>query len=170
MKPASILAMLLFGTMLSAQNGPDETAVRKIIQDEGTAWNKGDAEGYSRHFAADGTFTNILGMFFTGREAFRDRHEDILKGVFRGTVLRQEVVSVKFVRPDVAVVETLTWVSGFSKSGPPAGTHTDEKGRLSTRLLQVLVRDGGEWKIASYHNVDVKPGARPYQSHDENHQ
>jgi uncharacterized protein (TIGR02246 family) len=170
MKPASILAMLLFGTMLGAQNGPDEAAVRKIIQDEGTAWNKGDAEGYSRHFAADGTFTNILGMFFTGREAFRDRHEDILKGVFRGTVLRQEVVSVKFVRPDVAVVETLTWVSGFSKSGPPAGTHTDEKGRLSTRLLQVLVRDGGEWKIASYHNVDVKPGARPYQSHNENHQ
>jgi hypothetical protein len=29
---------------------------------------------------------------------------------------------------------------------------------LRTRLLQVLVKDGGEWKIAAYHNVDVKSG------------
>jgi uncharacterized protein (TIGR02246 family) len=51
------------------------------------AWNKGDAQAYSRHFAADGRFTNILGMFFTG-QAFLDRHEEIFKGIFRGTVLR----------------------------------------------------------------------------------
>ena len=158
MKTVSILVVMLFATMLGAQSGPDETAVRKIIRDEGTAWNKGDAEAYSRQFATDGTFTNILGMFFTGHDAFRDRHEEIFKGMFRGTVLRQDVVSVKFVRPDVAVVETLTWISGFSKSGPPPGTHTDAKGRLCTRLLQVMVRDSGEWRIATYHNVDVKPG------------
>ena len=30
--------------------------------------------------------------------------------------------------------------------------------RLRARLLQVLVKDGGEWKIAAYHNVDVKAG------------
>ena len=29
---------------------------------------------------------------------------------------------------------------------------------LRTRLLQVLVKDGGEWKIAAYHNVEVKSG------------
>jgi hypothetical protein len=33
----------------------------------------------------------------------------------------------------------------------------DAKGRLRTRWLQVLVKDGGEWKIASYHNAEVKP-------------
>jgi uncharacterized protein (TIGR02246 family) len=158
MKIVLILATMLFATMLGAQSAPDEKAVRKVIQDEGAAWNKGDAQAYSRDFATDGTFTNILGMFFRGHKAFQDRHEEIFKGMFRGTVLQQEVVSLKFVRPDVAVVETLTWVSGFSQSGPPPGTHTDAKGRLCTRLLQVLVRDGGEWKIATYHNVDVKPG------------
>lgn len=158
MKIASILAGMVVATMLGAQSVPDETEIRQIIQEEVATWNKGDAEAYSRHFATDGTFTNILGMFFTGHKAFRDRHEEIFKGVFRGTVLRQDIVSVKFVRADVAVVETLTWVSGFSKSGPPTGTHADAMGRLRTRLLQVLVREGGEWRIASYHNVDVKPG------------
>ena len=42
----------------------------------------------------------------------RDRHEEIFKGQFRGTVFQQEVVCLRFVRPDVAVVDTLTWVSG----------------------------------------------------------
>ena len=72
MKTASILAMVLFATMLGAQRKPDESAVRKIIRDQTTAWNNGDAEAYSQHFATDGTFTNLLGVFFIGPEAFRD--------------------------------------------------------------------------------------------------
>src|SRR5256885_3935011 len=108
---ALILIMPFFVTISAAQSGPDEAAIRSILQEEGTPWNKGDAQTYSKHFAADGTFTNILGMFFTGHQAFLDRHEEIFKGMFRGTVLRQDVVSLKFVRPDTAVVETLTWIS-----------------------------------------------------------
>jgi uncharacterized protein (TIGR02246 family) len=140
-----------------AAPGADELTIRNILQDEVATWNKGDADGYSRHFADEVTFTNIQGMFFTGKKAFRDRHEEIFKGPFRGTRLGQEIVSLRFVRPDVATVDALTWVSGFSPSGPPADTHTDAKGRLRTRLLQVLVKDGGEWKITVYHNVDIKP-------------
>jgi len=137
--------------------GADEVTIRTILQEEVATWNRGDADGYSRHVAADITFTNIQGMFYTGQKAFRDRHEEIFKGPFRGTTLRQEIVSLRFVRPDVAIVDALTWVSGFSQSGPPPDTHTDAKARLRTRLLQVLVKDGGEWKISVYHNVDIKP-------------
>jgi uncharacterized protein (TIGR02246 family) len=158
MKTTLRLAMLLFATMAGAQGKSDEAAIRSILQEEVTAWNKGDAQAYSQHFAADGTFTNIRGMFFTGHQAFLDRHEEIFKGMFRGTVVRQDVVSLRFVRSDVAVVETLTSVSGFSASGPPPGTPADVKGRLRTRLLQVMVKDAGEWKITVYHNVDIKPG------------
>lgn len=38
----------------------DETAIRKIIQDEVNAWNLGDAAAYSGQVATDGTFTNIV--------------------------------------------------------------------------------------------------------------
>lgn len=34
----------------------------------------------------------------------------------------------------------------------------DAKGQLNTRLLQVVTKEAGAWKIVSYHNVDVKPG------------
>jgi uncharacterized protein (TIGR02246 family) len=155
---AATLGLVLYAGAIRAQNNSDEAAVRQILDSEVTTWNKGDTDGYSRHFAADGTFTNIRGMFFTGHQEFRDRHEAIFKGEFRGTSLKQEIVSLRFVRPDVAIAETLTSVSGFSKAGPPPGTHVDANGRLRTRLLQVLKKDGGEWKIVVYHNVDVKPG------------
>lgn len=158
MKTSLILTILLLAIIAAAQGKPDETAIRSILQEEVAAWNKGDAQLYSQHFATDGTFTNILGMFFTGHQSFLDRHDEIFKGMFRGTVLRQDVVSLRFVRPEAAVVETLTWISGFSASGPPSGSHLDVKGRLRTRLLQVMLKEAGEWKIAVYHNVDIKPG------------
>ena len=83
-------------------------------------------------------------------------HDSLFKRPFHGSTLKQDIVSLKFVRPDVAVVEVLTSVTGIPKLFP--GTNTDDKGRLRTRLLQVDLKDGGEWKIAAYHNTDVKPG------------
>jgi uncharacterized protein (TIGR02246 family) len=154
-----VLAIVLAATIAAMpqavpQPSPDEIAIRNIIQEEITAWNAGDAVAYGRHFAADGTFTNVRGQFFTGRQAFIDRHDFVFKGQFHGSTLKQDIVSLKFVRPDVAVVEVLTSVTGIQKLSP--GTNTDDKGRLRTRLLQVIVKDGGEWKIVAYNNVDVK--------------
>ena len=152
------LALGVLVAQLSAQTAPDETAIRRIIEDEIVAWNKGDAAAYSRHFAAEGTFTNIVGQFFTGHEAFLKQHEVIFEGRFKQTQLQQDVVSLKFVRPDVAVVEVLTSVSGVVAARLASGTSGDASGRLRTRLLQVVAKQGGEWKIVGYHNVDVKPG------------
>jgi uncharacterized protein (TIGR02246 family) len=137
------------------QTSPDETSGRNIIQEEITAWNSGDATAYSHHYASDGTCANIRGQFFTGRQAFTEQHDYLFKGPFHGSTLKQDVVSLKFVRPDVAIVEVLTSVTGIQKLSP--GTKADERGRLRTRLLQVMVKDSGEWKIAAYHNTDVKP-------------
>lgn len=136
----------------------DDTAIRKIIQDEVVAWNRGDAMAYSREFATDGTFTNIRGQFFTGYDAFLKQHEVIFQGIFKNSTLQQDIVALKFIGPDVAVVETLNAVSGMPATSP--GTAADSQGRLRTRLLQVVARQGGEWKIVAYHNVDVKPGVQ----------
>lgn len=151
-----LLALVVLAATIVAkpQPSPEETAVRNIIQEEIAAWNAGDAVAYSRHFAVDGTFTNVRGQYFTGREAFLERHDFVFKGQFHGSKLKQDIVSLKFVRPDVAIVEVLTSVTGIQKLSP--GTSTDDKGRLRTRLLQVMVKDGSEWKIVAYHNTDVK--------------
>ncbi|HEV7389087.1 MAG TPA: SgcJ/EcaC family oxidoreductase [Gemmatimonadaceae bacterium] len=141
---------------LGAQSPKDDSAIRGIIENETATWNRGDAVGYSRDFATTGTFTNIRGQFFDGYDAFLKQHQAIFAGIFRNTNLSQDIVSLRFVRPDVAVVETLTTVHGAGQ--PPPGVATDDQGRFHTRLLQVVARDKGVWKIVSYHNTDIKPG------------
>ncbi len=151
-----LVPILFFATAIAAipQVSCDETAIRNIIHEQIAAWNTGNAVAYARHFAEDGTFTNVRGQFFTGRQAFIDRHDFLFKGQFHGSTLKQDVVSLKFVRPDVAVVEVLTSVTGFQKL--PPGTSVDAKGRLRTRWLQVIAKENAEWKIVTYHNTDVK--------------
>jgi len=150
-----VLATVLVAAIAAAsQPQPDDAAIRLIIQEEVAAWNSGDVGAYAHHFATDGTFTNIRGEFFVGREAFVQKHTFLFNGPFHGSTLKQDIVSLQFVRPDVAIVEVLTSVSGIQKL--PPGTNADSKGRLRTRLLQVLVKNKGEWRIASYHNTDVK--------------
>ena len=148
---------LLSGMKTKAQHNADSMAIRDILQEEVTSWNNGDADTYSKHFSESGTFTNIRGMFFKGHKQFLDRHAEIFKGVFKKSVLQQEVVSFRFLSPDVAIVETLTWISGFPKDGSPKGVYIDSKGRFHTRLLQVFQKQSGDWKIVAYHNTDLKP-------------
>lgn len=155
-----IILTILSGSIavsLNAQASKEETQIRSIIQEEDASWTKGDAVAYSKYFETEGTFTNIRGEFVIGHQSFQDKHDHIFKTVFKGTVLKQDVKSLKFIKPDVAIVETTAWVSGFV-SGPPPGVRLDAQGRLAARLLQVMKKDGNEWKIYSYHNVAVGPG------------
>lgn len=162
---ASLLVVTLFiSCKKDEKDSADPTEIQKIIQEEVTSWNKGDAKAYSVHFAEEGTFTNILGMFSVGHQKFLEQHAKIFQTVFSNTKLIQEVVSLKFIQPDIAIVETISWVSGFS-NGPMPGTSLDDKGRLRVRLLQVMVKDGGEWKIVAYHNVDIKSGIPAPEPH-----
>ena len=151
---STLVVSLAFAASGPGAEADDDTAIRSVIQEEATAWTRGDAVVYSRHFAEDGVFTNILGQFFTGHDAFLQQHDYLFKGPYRGTALHADIVSLKFVRPDVAIVHVLSSVTGFERLAP--GLSTDSKGRLRTRLVQVLVKENKDWKIVDYHNVDVK--------------
>lgn len=156
---AIIFIVTLPATKIKAQTSEDSVAIQAILHEEVDAWNNGDAIAYSKHFSEQGTFTNIKGMFFIGHKKFLERHVEIFKGLFHKTVLQQEIASFRFLSPDVAIVETLTWISGFAKDKMPQGLYIDSKGRLHTRLLHVFQKNVRIWQIVSYHNVDVKADA-----------
>ena len=149
------IPILVLAGPLTAQSRSDTAAVRNIVKNEIETWNKGDAVGYSRDFSAAGTFTNIRGQFFTGYPGYLKQHEVIFQGIFKQTTLKQEIVSLKFIRPDVAILETATTVNGAAQG--PLGVTRDANGRIRTRLMQVVAKENGVWKIMTYHNVDVKP-------------
>jgi uncharacterized protein (TIGR02246 family) len=165
-KATALLLALLFVGNLHAQNIKDSIAVQQLLEQENQSWNQNDAKAYSQHFEKNGTFTNLLGMFMTGYNSFLQTHDHVFKTIFRGTSLKQQLVSIRFADANVVIVETLTTVSGFSGDGPPPGTSLDKNGNLHTRLLQTLIRTGNDWTIIAYHNVDIKAGiAIPEMTH-----
>jgi uncharacterized protein (TIGR02246 family) len=136
----------------------DTKEIRKIILDEEVSWNKGDAKAYSANFDENGLFTNVFGSSFTGYSEFLTRHDKLFNGVFKGSIMNQDITSLKIIAKDVAVVETITRISEFSDNGHLVGIYIDENGFLRTRLLQVLRKEKKSWKIVAYHNVDIKKG------------
>jgi uncharacterized protein (TIGR02246 family) len=129
----------------------DEPAIEQLICELVDAWDRGDAEAYGMRYRADGTFTNVNGALYVGQDEFVRRHAEIFAGYLAGTTISLATTQLRFVGPDVAVVDVD--VSLFGVRAPPAGVALDPAGAVHTCLLLVLVRDRGSWWISAYHNV-----------------
>jgi uncharacterized protein (TIGR02246 family) len=140
----------------------DRASLETLLREEQDAWNDGDAAAFAARVHPEVVFTNIVGMFSVGKTPFEAQHARIFSTMYKGSTLKQTIVHLFFVRPDVAIVDTLTEVTGF-KNLPPGSEAVD--GVLRTRLEQVCVRNGGDWWVAAFHNVVVNPailsGAAP---------
>jgi uncharacterized protein (TIGR02246 family) len=131
--------------------GADEAEIRATLDELSAAWHEGDAAAYGARYQAGATFTNVFGDFYVGREEFDRRHDDVFRGIFKGTTLTLEIRKLRFVRADVAVVDIVTAVGG-AQIRPP-GVDVGADGTLRSSLLMVLTKEHGRWEIAAYHNV-----------------
>ncbi len=134
----------------------DEAAIHQLMRELTEAWNRGDAQAYGARYLAEGTFTNVNGSFYVGREAFTRRHEEVFGGIFKGTLLTLTTRELRFIRPDVAVVDIDASLSGLQA---PPGVQAGPDGALHTCLLLVLVKERGSWWMTAYHNVWRSAGA-----------
>ncbi|MGZ6970090.1 MAG: SgcJ/EcaC family oxidoreductase [Thermoanaerobaculia bacterium] len=132
----------------------EEPLIRKVIDAEEDAWNRGDVKAFAARFQEEGSFTDMFGTVSRGRKELESRHAALFASYFKGSLLALKVRKVRFLRPDVAIVDIDTEVTGFHK--PPSGIYVDAEKVIRTRLVQVMVKAGNEWAIASSHDVDVK--------------
>jgi uncharacterized protein (TIGR02246 family) len=116
-------------------------AVGQLLGEIAEAWNAGDARAYAARYCPDGTFTNTDGTLDLGRDEVVHTAEGAFQGVLAGTKLSPTVRKIRLVRPDVAVVDLDTRVSGM-----PGG-----EVRISQML--VLVEEDDRWWITAQHNV-----------------
>jgi uncharacterized protein (TIGR02246 family) len=129
----------------------DETEIQEFINELAEAWARGDAKAYGARYQADATFTNVLGEFYVGRQQFDLRHDEIFRGAFKGTTVKMEIRKLRFLRPDVAVLDLDTGLFGVKVRLPGAQAGAD--GAIRSCLLMVLTKERGRWEIAAYHNV-----------------
>jgi uncharacterized protein (TIGR02246 family) len=137
------------------QNKDDEAQIRAIVQQESDAWNSGDALAFGAHYAEDGSFTNVIGQQLYGRQAFIDQHARIFSTIYKGSHNSLVVGKIKFLRPDVAVVDIDGTLSGANRL--PPGLKAQEDGALRVKLQEVMTKEKGSWWIAAFHNVAVYP-------------
>ena len=149
------VGLLAGPALVVAQDAAAEAAIRRIIAAQAVAWDQGDGASYARQVAPGVSFTNLFGMVMYGKEAFVSRHQQILTTFYKGTTKKHAVGKIRFVTPDVAIVDIDNEVHGVKAM--PAGIAVPKDGIVKTQLMEVFVRRNGEWWIEAYHNVDTKP-------------
>lgn len=158
---SAALLMFTLGAPLPAlaQDATAEAAIRAIIAEQVVAWNAGDGTRYASHLAPEVSFTNLFGMVMYGAPAFASRHNEILSSFYKGTTKQHVVRRIRFVTPDVAIVDIDNQVQGVKSM--PGSIAVPPDGVVKTQLMEVFVRRDGKWWIEAYHNVDLKPAAKP---------
>ena len=141
---ALAFVLCVFFSAVEAQQIMADTAIQGLVGELGSAWNRGDPAAFSKRFQADGTFTNVNGTTFQGRQAFEQRHQEIFAGPLKGSRTTMTIERAHLVRPDVAVVDV------------DCSTMIGTAAPVRSKLLLVLSSDGVEWTIAAFHNTPVQ--------------
>jgi uncharacterized protein (TIGR02246 family) len=124
----------------------DEQSIHEILKQLEAAWNASDSRRWTSFFASDATFIHIYGGQLDGQDAIEGSHRVIFDTIYKGSRLSIESPSIRFVRPDVAVVFTQMHVA-LAQGGPPPD--------LDTRPTMIMVKELGKWQIAVLQNTRI---------------
>jgi uncharacterized protein (TIGR02246 family) len=145
---AAAIVVLFFCGLAVPQNttdhAKDEAAIRAILAHLEEAWIKGDGKLWGEQFAEDVDFTVWNGLYLKGREAITKSHTEIFSTIFKHEKLRHKVLSIRFLRDDVASVRT-------------EASHVKQEKEFPSRPmvfpLYVMTKEKGRWQIVVFQNT-----------------
>ena len=105
------------------------------------AWDAGDADAYAAEFTADATYVIYAGLISRGRDEIRADHVPVFAKWQRGSRMSMEVIDVRLLGDDAAVVLT---EGGVSTRTPIT------RDKVQTF---VFVREGERWACAAFQNT-----------------
>ena len=116
----------------------EEPALRKAMDDEESAWNRGDAKALAALFRDDATYADAFGGVARGRAEVDRRVGEVLSA-WPGARLALKVRKVRVLKPDVALVEADAELTGWKKL--PPGFRAEDGTTVRSRLLQVFQKE-----------------------------
>jgi uncharacterized protein (TIGR02246 family) len=127
----------------------DEKAIRDILKDQETAWNKHDMKAFTKAFRDDAEGINVVGMYWRGKPAILKHLVD-----FHATFLKDcqeylEEVQVHSVGEGHAVAVNIWKVDAFK--GP--GGHEIPACRHRSTVALAKGKDG--WEVVHFHNTTI---------------
>jgi uncharacterized protein (TIGR02246 family) len=150
-----VFAVLLVPCAARAQSASDEAAVRNIPQGFVAAWAKHSGHELAKLMSEDVDFVNVAGDWLHGRKDFELYHTRLLSGPFHEAVLTSLQTSVRFLRPDLAV---LHW--SWRVEGDKNDDLTPRKPRNGL-FTMIVEKKNAEWLIVVAQNTNQIPGPNP---------
>lgn len=137
----------------------DEKAIGGIIDEFVATWNRRDAAAWAAQFAVDSDHINVVGMLFEGQAENHRRHAEIFLGMFKNSTLRHHIRRLRFLSPDIALVD-LDSVMSIVGPLPPAFTaiskrNPDGAAVMHSRMRHVMKKTDGRWVIVASQNSPV---------------
>ena len=99
-----LVALLVVASSVHAQTKTDEAAVRNVPQAFAAAWERHDGHQLAKIMSEDVDFVNVAAEWLHGKADFELFHTRLLSGRFKESVLTPLEVSVRFTRPDQAIL------------------------------------------------------------------
>ena len=124
----------------------DEAAIQAILEQFETAWNAYDSVSLAALFAEDANFIHIFGGQLDGRTAIEAAHRVIFDTIYRGSHASFMLRSIRFVRPDVAVVLARADVKSKENS---------EMREIETCPTLIVVKEQAKWQIVAFQNTKI---------------
>jgi uncharacterized protein (TIGR02246 family) len=131
----------------------DEAAIRTLYEQLMDGWNSGDGNAFAAPFAEDADFVAFDGSYFKGRQEIATFHQMLFDQFLRGTRLVGKVRSVRFLTPDVAVMNVVGGTAMLGQSELEA-----ERNSIQTL---VATKRAGEWHLATFQNSRAQYMGRP---------
>jgi uncharacterized protein (TIGR02246 family) len=131
--------------------GSEEAQVRKLVCDAIEAWNEHDVRAYSQIYAEDAEITTVIGPTAHGRDAIYAHIAEVFETLFKKSHLIAKNIKVRFLRPEIAVVDVRWRMSGAldwqGKVIPPR----------EGLLHWIVTRQDHRWLITVMHNQELTP-------------
>jgi uncharacterized protein (TIGR02246 family) len=124
----------------------EEAAIQTILQQIETGWNAYDSVSIAELFAEDANFIQIFGGQLDGRTAIEAAHRVIFNTIYRGSHASFMLRSIRFVRPDVAIVFARAHVK-FKEN--------NETREIETRPTLIVVKEQAKWQIVAFQNTKI---------------
>ncbi len=124
----------------------DEQSIHEILKQLELAWNTQDSRRWTSFFSGDATFIHIFGGQLDGQAAIEGSHRVIFDTIYKGSHLKVELRSIRFVRPDVAVVFAQMHLA-LAQGAPMPD--------FDTRPTMVMVKEQGQWQIVALQNTRI---------------
>lgn len=133
-------------------NPDDELAIKKAFAKSRESVEKRDADLRAELYTENAVFYNAFGVEREGREAIREFWKYVFaSGTFNQSVFKITKEKIRFLRPDVAVVDIFEEVTG--QRAPETGRELPSR---SVHLTFIMTKKGKEWSFAYYRAGDLR--------------